>query len=212
MTSSERFREKRMTRRSIQVMKLIFRALTVVLVMTATSAAFIGQGALLIQQNSTHSGDAPLDVYASVLAKSSNDNTSSSSDNNGNTSSTSSKQTSKKTPTPKPTATSTPRPVASPPSGPVGGPCWFVFGFKTLHDLIPAIMGDCKEIEHFELSTGNSLQATVGGLAVWRKEDNWTAFTNGTTTWLLGPCGLQTRPNAGPFFSWEGKIGAPCST
>jgi hypothetical protein len=73
-------------------------------------------------------------------------------------------------------------------------------------------MGDCKEIEHFELSTGNSLQQTVGGLAVWRKEDNWTAFTNGSTTWLLGPCGLQTRPNAGPFFSWEGKLGAPCAS
>ena len=195
-------------------MKLIFRALIVGVVMAATSAAFIGQGALLIQQNSNHSGDAPLDVYASVLARISNDNsvsTSSSNDNKPSTSSKTTSTTSKKTPTPKPTVTSTPLPAAAPPSGPVGGPCWFVFGFKQLHDLIPAIVGDCKETEHFELSTGNSLQTTVGGLLVWRKEDNWTAFTNGTTTWLLGPCGLQTRPNAGPFFSWEGKIGAPCT-
>jgi hypothetical protein len=85
-----------------------------------------------------------------------------------------------------------------------------VFGFKQLHDLIPNIVGDCRDIERFDSATGNAHQPTVGGLLVWRKADNWTAFTNGTTTWLIGPCGLQTRPNPGPFFSWEGRIGAPC--
>jgi hypothetical protein len=177
----------------------MFRTLTAVVVIAAASAAFIGQGAYLIRQNSTHSGDVPIDVYASVLAQS----------GNGNSSSAGSSSTSSKTPTPKTTNTPTPQPVAQP-SGPVGGPCWFVFGFKQLHDLIPAIVGDCREIEHFELATGNAQQSTIGGLLVWRKDDNWTAFTNGSTTWLIGPCGLQTRPNGGPFFSWEGRIGAPC--
>ena len=83
------------------------------------------------------------------------------------------------------------------------GACFFTLGFLALHDLIPGIVGDCRENEHFEASTGNSLQATTGGLMVWRKADNRTVFTNGVTTWLNGPYGVQARPNAGPAFAWE---------
>jgi hypothetical protein len=39
-------------------------------------------------------------------------------------------------------------------------------------------------------------------MLVWRRADNVTLFTNGTDTWLLGPCGLQQRPN-GAVFAWE---------
>jgi hypothetical protein len=47
------------------------------------------------------------------------------------------------------------------------------------------------------------VQRTAGGLLVWRQADNWTAFTNGITTWINGPEGLAARPNAGPLFPWE---------
>jgi hypothetical protein len=84
--------------------------------------------------------------------------------------------------------------------------CSFKLGFKTLHDQISEVVGNCKEDEHFETSTGNSLQATTGGLMVWRKADNWTVFTDGSTTWLNGPAGIVSRPNAGPMFDWESKV------
>jgi hypothetical protein len=104
----------------------------------------------------------------------------------------------------------------------VGGPrpaaaqngCSFTLGFSALRDQIPGIVGDCLENEWFKADDGNSLQRTVGGLLVWRKADNWTAFTNGSTTWINGPLGLASRPNGGPLFSWEAPPGqaAPIAT
>jgi hypothetical protein len=41
-----------------------------------------------------------------------------------------------------------------------------------------------------------------GGLLVWRKADNWTAFTDGYRTWINGPAGIQQRLNT-QRFSWE---------
>jgi hypothetical protein len=89
--------------------------------------------------------------------------------------------------------------------------CEFRLGFKVLHDQIPEIVGDCIEDEHLD-PWGNSsaLQQTTKGLLVWRGHDNWTAFTNGETTWINGPCGLQSRPNAGRF-PWE-QFDAGCVT
>jgi hypothetical protein len=87
--------------------------------------------------------------------------------------------------------------------------CTFTLGFKALRDLIPSVVGECLENEHFEDATGNALQATSGGLLVWRKADNWTAFTNGVTTWLNGPNGLVSRLNDGPKFAWETTQAAP---
>ena len=49
---------------------------------------------------------------------------------------------------------------------------------------------------------GNSLQATTNGILVWRKADNWTVFTNGVTTWLNGPYGVQSRLNGAATFAW----------
>ena len=37
---------------------------------------------------------------------------------------------------------------------------------------------------------------------VWRKADNWTAFTNGYWTWINGPNGLAKRLNT-QRYSWE---------
>jgi hypothetical protein len=85
--------------------------------------------------------------------------------------------------------------------------CQFVLGFKTLHDMIPQIVGNCLENETHNPANGDALQATTGvnnagGLMVWRKADNFTAFTDGFHTWVNGPFGLQMRLNSQRFF-WE---------
>ena len=67
------------------------------------------------------------------------------------------------------------------------GDCSFTLGFEALRAQIPGTVGECLENEHFEASTGNALQRTSRGLLVWRKADNWTAFTDGATTWINGP-------------------------
>ncbi len=69
--------------------------------------------------------------------------------------------------------------------------------------MIPSVVGDCLENEHHNPENGDALQRTGGGLLVWRKADNWTAFTDGITTWIAGPAGLASRPNGGPLFQWE---------
>jgi predicted peptidase len=78
----------------------------------------------------------------------------------------------------------------------------FVLGFKTLADMIPDIVGQPLENEHFNPQNGDALQMTTHGLLVWRKADNWTAFTDGATTWVDGPYGLQGRPDD-TRFAWE---------
>lgn len=85
--------------------------------------------------------------------------------------------------------------------------CSFQLGFKALRDLIASgsadLVGSCLENEWHNAVNGDALQQTGGGLLVWRKADNWTAFTDGATTWLNGPFGLAVRPNEGPLFAWE---------
>lgn len=79
----------------------------------------------------------------------------------------------------------------------------FKLGFKALADQLPAdVVGIPTENEHFNLSNGNSEQHTTKGLMVWRKADNWTAFTNGYMTWINGPNGVQSRLNTDRF-GWE---------
>src|ERR1700687_5456931 len=63
--------------------------------------------------------------------------------------------------------------------------CHFEAGFAELRDLIgAATVGDCVEHEHFRQRNGDTLQTTTRGLLMWNKADNWTAFTDGTTTWI----------------------------
>ncbi len=95
--------------------------------------------------------------------------------------------------------------------------CRFVLGFKTLRDLIGhEIVGECLENERYA-ANGNSEQETTGGLLVWRKADNVTAFTDGYRTWLNGPNGLVQRLNT-ERFAWEadyapgGGIATPTPT
>jgi peptidoglycan/xylan/chitin deacetylase (PgdA/CDA1 family) len=84
----------------------------------------------------------------------------------------------------------------------VSAACEFRLGFKTLRDQTPDIVGDCLVDEHHNPENGDGLQETTKGLLVWRKTDNFTAFTDGSRTWVNGPFGLQTRPNA-ERFDWE---------
>ncbi len=80
--------------------------------------------------------------------------------------------------------------------------CQLVLGFRSLHDLVPEIVGDCLVDEHHNPDNGDGLQETARGLLVWRKADNFTAFTDGYRSWVNGPNGLQVRLNT-ESFSWE---------
>ncbi len=64
------------------------------------------------------------------------------------------------------------------------------------------MLGTCFDKESTALPPGDALQHTTNGLLVWRKSDNWTAFTDGSQTWVNGPLGLQQRLNT-QRFSWE---------
>lgn len=80
-------------------------------------------------------------------------------------------------------------------------------GFMALADQIPEVVGQPLENEHWG-ANGDSLQQTTTGLMVWRKADNWTAFTNESRTWVNGPYGVMERGNE-QRFEWEG--GSPAS-
>jgi hypothetical protein len=80
--------------------------------------------------------------------------------------------------------------------------CEFKLGFKTIRDQIPDRVGNCLVDEHYNPLNGDSLQETTGGLLVWRKADNFTAFTDGHRSWVNGPFGLQMRLNTEKF-PWE---------
>ncbi len=80
--------------------------------------------------------------------------------------------------------------------------CQFILGFAVLDALIPQQVGQCLENETHNPMNGDGLQRTTNGLMVWRKADNFTAFTNGFQTWVNGPFGLQTRLNDQRLF-WE---------
>ncbi len=74
-------------------------------------------------------------------------------------------------------------------------------GFKAIADQIPDVVGQPLEEEQIA-PNGDILQRTTRGLMVWRKADRWNSFTDGSFTWILGPYGLQSRPN-GESFAWE---------
>jgi hypothetical protein len=82
-------------------------------------------------------------------------------------------------------------------------PCRFVLGFAELRAAVGAdLVGACLEDEHHNPANGDTLQRTASGLLVWRKSDNFTAFTDGHRTWVRGPFGVQARLN-GERFPWE---------
>src|SRR5712691_2185446 len=78
--------------------------------------------------------------------------------------------------------------------------CQFILGFAVMPRLVPRV-GACLDNQSFS-GNGDAVQHTTGGLLVWRKADNWTAFTDGYRTWVNGPYGLQQRLNT-ERFGWE---------
>lgn len=81
--------------------------------------------------------------------------------------------------------------------------CQFVLGFATVANSLPQQVGSCSDNESHNLQNGDALQhTTTGGLLVWRKADNWTAFTDGFHSWINGPNGLRERLNT-QRFNWE---------
>ncbi len=80
-------------------------------------------------------------------------------------------------------------------------PCQFILGFATLEAMIPTQVGQCLNDQTFA-GNGDATQNTTGGVLVWRKADNWTAFTDGYHTWINGPYGLAERLNT-QRYSWE---------
>src|SRR5712692_1352795 len=95
--------------------------------------------------------------------------------------------------------------VVTTPGRLAAGNCEFVLGFKFLHDLEGSAVGDCVGNQAFG-ANGDALQPTTKGLLVWRKADNFTAFTNGYESWVSGPFGVQERLNSQRFW-WEGNAG-----
>ena len=85
--------------------------------------------------------------------------------------------------------------------------CQFILGFQALHDLAPAAIGDCLDNQYLGNADGDQWQDTTNGLMVWRKADNFTAFTNGYMTWINGPDGLAHRLNTDRF-PWEADYGS----
>jgi hypothetical protein len=83
--------------------------------------------------------------------------------------------------------------------------CTFQKGFAVLKSLIPNTVGTCLSDEGRNEISGNTEQRTSGGMLVYSPSRNLVAFTDGRTTWLVGPDGLASRPNQGPAFAWESK-------
>ena len=79
--------------------------------------------------------------------------------------------------------------------------CSITGGFASLEGMIPNQVGGCLT-NPYKISNGNTVQETVGGLLSWNPSDNMPKFTDGRTTWVLGPNGVQSRAN-GDRFSYE---------
>ncbi|HZK66204.1 MAG TPA: heparin lyase I family protein [Chloroflexota bacterium] len=96
-----------------------------------------------------------------------------------------------------------PAPAAAGAAASAGAPSYRL-GFGVLAGILGGLAGNPLEEEGHDPVTGDGLQRTSTGLMVWRKSDNWTAFTNGTTTWVNGPYGVQERANS-ERFPWESQ-------
>jgi hypothetical protein len=80
--------------------------------------------------------------------------------------------------------------------------CSFVLGFAELRDTLGhELVGECLEDQR-NTATGEGRQRSTKGELIWRPSDSATLFTDGTTTWISGPYGLQTRA-ADQRFDWE---------
>jgi hypothetical protein len=85
--------------------------------------------------------------------------------------------------------------------------------FLMLRDLIGKDrMGDCTTAV-IRSDAGDLNQPTTRGMLTFRPSDLVVAFSDGQTTWLYGPNGLESRP-IGTRLAWEGTgttIAAPAA-
>lgn len=68
----------------------------------------------------------------------------------------------------------------------------YAFGFRTLHDVLGATMGEPTECEHPDATNGDTLQHTTTGLAFYRAGTNTPTFTDGNIHFALTSEGLVT--------------------
>ena len=115
------------------------------------------------------------------------------------------------TPTPmtmaaKPTATpSRPAPRPSAPPAPASTRTYPISGrFISLTSQISGMVGPAIENEHADPS-GDVSQRTTGGLLFWSRARNLIYFTDGFVTWVLGPNGVEDRPND-QLLDWEKSL------
>jgi hypothetical protein len=76
------------------------------------------------------------------------------------------------------------------PACPIGQTPSFSFGFAALREQVGPAMGDPIECEHADSGTGDALQRTTTGLALYRRDTNTSMFTNGREHWALTTLGL----------------------
>ena len=76
----------------------------------------------------------------------------------------------------------------------------FAFGFAALAEQLGGRMGQPQECEHPDLASGDVLQKTTTGVAVYRWCTNTPTFTMGAEHWALVPDGLAhwSEPSADP--------------
>ena len=85
--------------------------------------------------------------------------------------------------------------------------CEFVLGFKALRDIIGhETVGECLD-EHYN-ANGDSNQKTTGGLLVWRKADNHTAFPAVRYPWEPGPRRRRSHTNGAT--AWPDTFAPSC--
>ena len=92
------------------------------------------------------------------------------------------------------------------PACPIGQTPSFAFGFAALRQQLGPAMGDPVECEHADPGTGDALQRTTTGLAIYRRDSNTSMFTNGQEHWALTTLGLAH------WSGWHGNatpLGAP---
>ena len=90
--------------------------------------------------------------------------------------------------------------------------CELKLGFRALASRSPRSSAPAWRTSTSTPPTATAEQRTTahhgqGGLLVWRKADNWTAFTDGYWTWVNGPNGVQRRLNT-ERFDWEAPAAA----
>jgi hypothetical protein len=109
-----------------------------------------------------------------------------------------------------PTADSTPSKPLTRPTAPPARPSDQQFAvssrFRSLASQIAAQVGQPTDKEKTDPATGNVLQATTGGMLIWKKSTNLTYFTDGFVTWVNGPRGLEYRQND-ELLDWERALG-----